>query len=635
MLHHPAFTFALALAAGVLAQSLALRLRVPGIVLLLLAGVLLGPDVLDVVAPAALGSGLQAIVGMSVAVILFEGGMNLGFDRLRREALTIRRLITIGALVTALGATLAARLIMGWEWTVALLFGTLVIVTGPTVITPLLRRLRVRPNVKTILQAEGVLIDPVGAIIAVVTFEVVITSATASSAALSLLGLPGRLGFGALAGVAGGFVIAIALKRRLVPDELLNIFALSMVILLYELCELFLPESGIMAAPLAGVIVGNMQHPMKRELSVFKEQLTVMLVGMLFVLLVANVRISEVVALGGAGIATVIVMMLVVRPVGVALSTAGSQLDRREKAFIAWLGPRGIVAAAMASLFAERLAEEGFAESTALRALVFLVIATTVVVQGGLSPIMARALGVRQRENDGWIIVGANPLARLLGAVLRRGGEEIVLMDTNPEAVSGAEAAGLRAVLGNASEERALLQADIEARRGLITLTPNESINLFLARRANELFHVHESIIGISQNGNVPPELVEERGKRLLFGRPVAMQQWQHRLLHNAPRIERWRFAGEERNVAPDSLSHDEREELVILPLAVERAGAIRPVTDRTRFVPADLLYLARPAESEAETKAHLESLDWHFAGAVTLQGADRRAAPSRRPATG
>ena len=256
----------------------------------------------------------------------------------------------------------------------------------------------------------------------------------------------------------------------------------------------------------------------------------------------------------------------------------------------------------------------------------------TVVVQGGLSPLVSRLLGVRQPENNGWVIVGANPLARLLGGILRRRGEDVVLMDTNPEAVNAAQAAGLRVVLGNASEERTLLQGDIESRRGLITLTPNESINLFLARRANELFHVHESIVGLSQNCNVSPELVEERGNRVLFGRPVAMQQWHHRVQHGMPALERWRFVGEDRSVGPEALRFDQREDLAILPLAVERAASIMPVTDQTRFLAADLLYLARPAEEADETSRQLEESGWRFAGKVSLSGFDDRRALDPEP---
>ncbi|HUF12680.1 MAG TPA: sodium:proton antiporter [Longimicrobiales bacterium] len=625
----PAISFAIALAAGVLAQSIGARLRVPGIVLLLLTGVLVGPDVLGVVQPRGLGSGLEIIVGMSVAVILFEGGLNLQLDRLRGEALTIRRLITLGAMVTAVGGTVAARVFMGWDWSIALLFGTLVIVTGPTVITPLLRRVRVNRNVKTILEAEGVLIDPIGAIAAVVVFELVVTPATGASAALTLLGLPGRLVFGGVAGLIGGVIIGVTLRRGLVPDNLINVFTLSMVIALYELCETVLPESGIMAAPIAGMIVGNMHHRLKRELNEFKEQLTVMLVGLLFVLLAADVRVAEVLALGWGGVLTVLALMFIVRPAVVALSTTGSLLTLREKAFIGWLGPRGIVAAAVASLFAERLSEPDPAQGLEFRALVFLVIAATVIVQGGLSPLVSRLLGVRQPENNGWVIIGANPLARLLAKVLTRDGQDVLMIDTSAYEVEKAEREGLRAMTGNAGDERTLLRADIESRRGVIALTPNEGVNLLLAGRASDIFSEGESLVALNRDGNVAREQVEERGTRVLFGQPIELQQWLHRLSRQPFRVELWRLAAEagaEVGRAGDRGVAGEPGGFAI-PLAVERNGAVRPVADDTRFQPDDLLYLVRVEGAEDATITQMEREGWTLEREVAevQPGAERR----------
>jgi NhaP-type Na+/H+ or K+/H+ antiporter len=208
----PALTVALALGTGILAQTLARHLRVPGIVLLLAAGVLLGPDLLDIIQPATLGHALHILVGFAVAVILFEGGMNLKLRRLRREARSIRRLITLGALVTAIGGAIAARFILHWEWTPAILFGTLVIVTGPTVITPLLRRIKVHRRVATVLEAEGVLIDAVGAILAVVALEVAI-SPSGSALTFAAWDIVLRLGCGTLLGATGGGLIALLLEE--------------------------------------------------------------------------------------------------------------------------------------------------------------------------------------------------------------------------------------------------------------------------------------------------------------------------------------------------------------------------------------------------------------------------------------
>jgi NhaP-type Na+/H+ or K+/H+ antiporter len=211
---HAALTVALALTGGMVAQALARHMRLPGIVLLLATGVVLGPDVADVIQPEALGSALYVLVGFAVAVILFEGGMNLNLKRLRAEAGVIQRLLTVGALITMGGAALAARLIMGWDWSLAIAFGSLVIVTGPTVVTPLLRRIKVKHTVSTVLEAEGVLIDAIGAVVAVVTLEVLVVS----SVTTGLLDIIERLGLGMLLGLTGGFLLAILLRyKRVVP----------------------------------------------------------------------------------------------------------------------------------------------------------------------------------------------------------------------------------------------------------------------------------------------------------------------------------------------------------------------------------------------------------------------------------
>lgn len=610
----PALTFAIALAAGVLCQSLALHLRVPGIVLLLLAGVLLGPDVLGIVRPNTLGNGLDVVVGISVAVILFEGGLNLRISRLRREAATIRRLITIGAIITTLGAALASRFFMGWGWDLSVLFGTLVIVTGPTVITPLLRRVRVNRSLKTILEAEGVLIDPIGAIIAVVVFEAIMISTTTSGAAVSLLGLPGRLALGAVIGGAGGLFIGFLLRREtIVPDNLLNVVTLSLIIALFETSNAILHESGIMAAPVAGMVVGNIQHRLKRELSEFKEQLTIMLVGLLFVLLAADVRLVEVLRLGWGGVWTVLALILVVRPLVVLVCTAGSQLRWQERLFIGWLGPRGIVAAAVAALFAERLLALGMPEGLELRALVFLVIAATVVIQGGLSPLVASLLRVRRPENRGYALVGANPLGRLLGRVLERAGEEVVLIDSNSNEVRAAEQEGLRVVFGNANAEPVLARADVEARRGTIFVTPNDGINLLLSRRANELFDISESYVALSRVGSTLPEQLSERAKRLLFGRPVEMQQWYHRLLHQSYRVELWRYEGPAGADLGQSPDRRDTTDVVLLPLIIVHEGTVRPVDEQTRVVPGDEVYLVRPGPADDETTESLRSDGWRL----------------------
>ena len=319
MEHDPQFsssvTIALAMVIGLLTQALAHHLRVPGIILLLFVGVCLGPDGAELIIPETLGDGLHTLVGFAVAIILFEGGMCLHLDRIRKEVSSIRRLITFGAVITAIGGTLAAKAFMPeWSWKISALFGSLVVVTGPTVVSPLLKRLRVKRSVSTVLEAEGVLIDAIGAIGAVVALEIAIQPTgqqLAEGGKNVLLGL----GLGCLIGFIGGFILTGILRfRNLIPEGLEKVFTLTATLALFQISNHLVHESGIAAVTVAGMVVGNARFHVLRDLHAFKEQLTLMLIGMLFILLAADVRVTDVAALGWPGIMVVFTLMFVVRP---------------------------------------------------------------------------------------------------------------------------------------------------------------------------------------------------------------------------------------------------------------------------------------------------------------------------------
>jgi NhaP-type Na+/H+ or K+/H+ antiporter len=615
--HDPALTFAIALAAGVLAQSVALHLRVPGIILLLATGVLLGPEFASLVIPDTLGDGLHHIVGLSIAVVLFEGGLNLNVRRVRRQALTIRQLITTGAAITAVGGMLASLVFVGWDSRVALLFGALVIVTGPTVINPIMRRIRVTPRLRTILEAEGILIDPIGAIVAVVALEVILQT-TARGAATGLLGLPSRLAFGALLGISGGFLTGFLLRfRNVVPLGYENIFTLASVLALFEISDAFLAESGIMAVAIAGLVVGNMRTRVARELVEFKEQLTILLVGLLFVLLAADVSLADVRALGWRGFGTVLTLILLVRPLNILACTRGSDLDLRGRAFLAWMAPRGIVAFAISSLFAERLEAAGMAaEGAQLSALVFLVIGTTVVLQGGTAGLVARILRVRRASGQGHAIVGANALGRALASGLREAGgrdESIVLIDTNPNEAQAAEAQGFRVVLGNASAESTLLKAGIDARRSFSTLTPNEGVNLLLATKAMEYYRIERTNVALdAKDTGVVPKQVHEAGARVLFGKGIDHERWSHEFLHGGAEMSRWHYSssGAVTLVAPK----DVEGPIQLLALVHTRGRRPNPADDQTSLKKGDEVTFAWTRSDEHRARAWLQANGWRAA---------------------
>ncbi len=611
MQHTPSLTVAIALAAGVVVQALALHLRIPGIVLLLGTGFLLGPEFADVVRPGSLGSGLHTLVGFAVAVILFEGGMNLNLARLRREQVLIRRLVTWGGLVTAVGGALAALLFLRWDLRTSVLFGTLVMVTGPTVVTPLLRRINVLPNLRTILEAEGVIIDAIGALVAVLTLEIVLNP-TGRSVAFGVAGLAMRLGVGAGVGALGGALTALLLRlERIIPERLANVFSLAMAVVSFQVSSAILSESGLMAAIMAGVVLGNVRTRALRELLEFKEQLTTMFIGMLFVLLSANLRWADVHGLGWGGVAVVAVLMAVVRPAAVWLCARGTGLDRRQQAFLAWLAPRGIVAAAVSSLFAERLEAAGMAGAAGLRAMVFLVIVTTVVVQGLPAGLVARLLRVRQSEGPQCVVVGANALARLLARHLGEAGTRVVLIDLDPDLCDAAERAGLKAVWGNAVEERVLHEAGIDESKALVAVTGNEAINLVCARKAVQDFRVRRAYVGVDRRRTgLSTEAVAEAGARTLFGTPCELRHWIDFCERDLVSVECWR---RERGRHQQDVRRGAEPEGValFLPLLVQRAHRRFTVDDRWLPRRGDELWVAVVTARAPEARAAIAACGW------------------------
>jgi NhaP-type Na+/H+ or K+/H+ antiporter len=539
----PSFTFALALGAGVVAQLVAGHLRVPSIVPLLATGVILGPDGLRLILPRSLGEGLFSLVSLAVAVILFEGGLNLDLRRLRREGSAIRRLVTVGALVTAAGGALAAASIMGWSPRLSILFGALVIVTGPTVIRPLLRNVPLRPRLATVLEAEGLLIDPIGAIVAVVTLQIVLTPSVDSFTS-GFLGLVYRLGFGAGAGLAFGFAIVGVLRiRRAIPEGLENLVVIGTALVTFEVCETVLSESGILAVTVAGVVVGNMETRVSQELGEFSEHLTVGLIGILFVLLAADVRIGDVTGLGWPGLASVAALAFIVRPLGVALSTAGSELDGRERAFLSWVAPRGVVAAAIASLAAAFLEESGIPGGAEIRALVFLTIGFTVVVQGGTAALVARMLGVRAPGRDAIVILGAEELGFALGDVLRENGGHVIFADSNPGHCRAAQERGFPVVYGNALELRTLARMRLERARAVIGLTANNEVNSHFAGEARDEFGVRDGYVAVNRgSGEVTSRIVEKQESRVLFDGPKDVERWHVRFRHGEVAVRHFRY---------------------------------------------------------------------------------------------
>jgi NhaP-type Na+/H+ or K+/H+ antiporter len=603
-------TVAIALLVGMVGQSLAYHLRLPGIVILLLLGVLLGPDGFGVVDPAILGDGLRVIVGFAIAVILFEGGMNLEWKLLRKEAATIQRLVTLGAVVTWMLASFAVASIMGWDARLAILFGSLVIVTGPTVVAPLLRRIRVRRNLQTILEAEGVFIDAIGAIIAVVAFDIVFL-AEGSGIGTGALRVLARLATGALLGMIGGGVMMLLLRsRRVIPAGMEKVFTLTLAWATFQASNAVSPDSGILAVIVAGIMATNVAQETTRGVREFKEQLTVMMVGMLFVLLAAQVRVADVTALGWRGLAVVAALMFIVRPLCVLSCTVSSGLSWREKAFLSWIAPRGIVAASVATLFYEGMVSRGVAGGEAMRGLVFLVITCTVLVQGLSGSLVAGWFGVRRPRGQGYVILGANPVAVELARALKLGGEESVLIDANPTLCSEVEARGFRVLHGNALDERIMQRAEIETRKAIISLLPNDGVNLLFARRAVDEYRADRVYVAMHGGAIKPAHISDIRG-RVLFGSAADVDQWASRLGRGEAVVETWSFAGVPDPKGNPTMPVPKEQRAMVLPVALARGATVRPVDDRYEPKKGDVVTWAIASRREDEARAWLRGRGW------------------------
>ena len=477
----------LAVLAGISAQVIGEYLKVPSIVFLLLLGILLGADGIDVLHPNELGIGLEVLVALAVAVILFEGGLNLELRELGKVSGSLRNLVTLGTLITLVAGGMAAHWLAEFPWSIAFLYASLVVVTGPTVIGPLLKQVRVDRQVSTILEGEGVLIDPVGAILAVVVLNAILNSEAAAITVAS--GLLLRLGIGIIVGVTGGWLLGLFLKNAdRLSEELKNLVVLAGLWGLFVLSQILYSESGLMATVAAGIMVKASGLPEERLLKRFKGQLTVLFVSVLFVLLAADLSIASVFALGWGSVIAVMVLMLVIRPLSVAICTWNSGLNWRQKIFLAWVAPKGIVSASVASLFAILLTENGITGGDAIKALVFLTIMMTVFCQGLTAGFVARLLQITLSEATGAVIIGGNNLGRLIAKLFLEAGESVMLIDTNEEACKKAEAEKIPVVQRSGLDAETLEEIGIESMGTFIALTKNGEINLVLAQRAMEEF---------------------------------------------------------------------------------------------------------------------------------------------------
>ena len=426
---------------------------------------------------------LMPLVSLAVALILFEGSLTLHLSQWREIGTVVRRMVTLGALSTWVVISAATHWLLGFDWLLAILFGTLTLVTGPTVIVPMLRVVRPKAAVANILRWEGIVIDPIGALLAVVVYSFIIASAAGDGLSQSLLTFAGVILCGSAFGVAGGWLLGQVIRHQWLPEYLHNLASLAAVLGIFIASNQVMHESGLLAVTLMGMWLANMKGVDVRQILHFKENLSVLLISGLFILLAARLDLNALLGLGPAVLALLLVIQLIARPLNVALSTWGSQLNWRERALLAWIAPRGIVAAAVSAIFAIRLDEAGHAGALLLVPLTFAVIIGTVVLQSATARPLARLLKVAEPAPSGFLIVGANAPARALGTALQQLGSRVLLADSSWENIRAARMEGLPTYFGHPASQHADAHLDLVGLGHLLGLSPAGELNTLACTR--------------------------------------------------------------------------------------------------------------------------------------------------------
>ena len=448
---------------GILAQWFAWKLKIPAILPLLLIGLLVGPISAEFLSSDGTkwiepiwngeeglfaGKNLYYFISLSISIILFEGGLTLKFKEIKNVGpLVITKLITLGSLVTFFGAAVGAHFIFSLSWEMSFLFSSLIIVTGPTVITPILRNIPLRKDISAILKWEGILIDPIGALVAVLVFEFISVGAGQEYTKTALVEFGKIVLFGSTFGFTFAHALNFTINKKWIPHYLLNVVSLASVLGVFILSDTFAHESGLLAVVIMGMVLGNSKSSYLKDLLYFKESLSVLLISILFILLSANINFKDLMLIyNWETIILFAVVVFIIRPAAVLLSTYNSTLSLKEKIFISWVGPRGIVAAGIASLFGITLVNKGVKDSEFITPLVFMIVMGTVLLNATTARFIAKSLGVFLKKSNGILIIGASEVSQLIARYLKDNNRHVVLIDSNQTNIANALNLGLDAL---------------------------------------------------------------------------------------------------------------------------------------------------------------------------------------------
>lgn len=524
MIEHTVFTFAFLLVVCSGCQWLAWRLKLPPIIFLLFSGILIGPLLKLLNPDRLLGDLLFPFISLSVAVILFEGSLTLSYKEILGKQRVVRNLVSFGLVVTWVITALATRFALGVSWEVSFLFGAVTVVTGPTVIVPMLRTIRPTAAVSNILRWEGIVIDPIGASLAVLVYEFIISDRGGQAFGHTLIGFGQLVGVGVIIGATCGYLFGLLLRNHWIPEFLHSIIALALVFIAFAVSNLLRAESGLLTVTVMGVWLANMRHVDIDQILNFKESLSILLISLLFILLAARIDLNSLAGLGWQVFFVFLAIQFLARPLNVVVSALGSELTWPERHLLAWVAPRGIVAAAVSALFAIQLEHAGFTDAHLLVPLTFFIIIATVLLQSATARPIAHWLGVAEPESKGFLIISANPVARAIAKALVTHGFRVLLADSNWSNIMAAKMAGLPTYYGNPISEHAGRHLDLVGIGRMLALSSQENMNASsLMHYRMELGSVSVYAIQSKKAGNHSDNWTAAaiRRGRTLFGRDV------------------------------------------------------------------------------------------------------------------
>ena len=474
--HHIMIAIVTVAGLGIAAQWIAWRLKLPAIVLLAAFGLIAGPGLGFIDPGADFGEYLRPVVSLCVAIILFEGGLSLQLRELKDAATGVRRLVYAGVPLAWAASSLCAHYAGGLDWPVALVFGAIMVVTGPTVIMPLLRQAALNRRTASYLKWEGIVNDPIGALLAVLVFQFFIFQGSGSGWQEVAQGIGLAIVFSLILGGVGGWATGRAFRQGLVPEYLKSPVLLGLVLIVYALADIAQKEAGLLAVTIMGIVVGNMNLPGIGDMKRFKEYITIMLVSVVFVSLTADLDVGSLVDIGWRGVLLVVAILFVARPVAIMLATIGAGMELKERVLLSWIAPRGIVAAATDGLMGPRRVDAGYPAETPLP-LVFAIIFATVFCHGLTINWLSDRLGLSSRHRDGVLIIGASPWTVALAQVLRDMKVNVLLTDTSWHNLREARLAGIPVFYGEILSEFAEESVEIAHVRTVLAATRNDAYN--------------------------------------------------------------------------------------------------------------------------------------------------------------